>query len=168
MAQELRPLEERPRLVVHSQTVEGEDEFARLGSRDPRAIGDASDTTARYDEVVLLREIRHALRFTVKRTRRGYVYPARHFASRDTSPNLPPMGMRVRLKASVDITRYPPQAQVILKCLQRYGMILADNGSDWFISGAPDDRWDDEDINTIQRLHGSDLEVIKMGEVITR
>jgi hypothetical protein len=82
--------------------------------------------------------IRHALRFTAPRTRRAYVYPARHYASDANDPALPPMGLRLRLKASVDVTSFPPQARVVLVALQRYGMILADNGSPWFISGAPD------------------------------
>jgi hypothetical protein len=92
----------------------------------------------RYDEVVELQEITHALRFTVQRTRRAYVYPARHFASNNTDPNLPPMGMRVRLKASFDISRFSPNMQVILRALKKYGMIVADNGSNWYVSGAPD------------------------------
>ena len=91
----------------------------------------------RYDEVVEQKEIRHALRFTVVRSRRAYVPPARHYASSRTEASLPPMGMRVRLKSSVDISKYPPSARVILTALQRYGMIVADNGGDWFISGAP-------------------------------
>ena len=91
----------------------------------------------RYDETVELGEIRHALRFTTRRTRRAYVPPASHWASRSKEPFLPPMGMRVRLKKDFDITPYPPEAQVILTCLKKYGMILADNGGDWFISGAP-------------------------------
>jgi len=111
--------------------------------------------------------IRHALRFTCRRTRHGYVAPARHFASSLTDPNLPPMGMRVRLKASVDVRPFPPPVRMILVCLKQYGMLLADNGSDWFISGAPDSRWDDEALSTIKRLHGRDLEVVKMGPVVT-
>jgi len=95
----------------------------------------------RYDEVVERGEIRHALRFTVRDSRRAYVHPARHWASADTSSALPPMGMRVRLKASYDITGFPPSARVILQALKTYGMFVADNGSDWFLSGAPDSRW---------------------------
>lgn len=78
------------------------------------------------------------------------------------------MGMRVRLKASVDISGYPPTARVILKALKKYGMILADNGSDWYVSGAPDSRWDDEDINSLKRIKGGDFEVVKMGAMVTR
>jgi hypothetical protein len=121
----------------------------------------------RYDEVAA-GSIDHALRFTVRRTRRGYVAPARHFASRLTSPDLPPMGMRVRLKASYDVTKHPRQARVILRALQRYGMIVADNGSDWFVSGAPDARWDDDDLGTLKRVPGSAFEVVRMGAVTTR
>jgi hypothetical protein len=78
------------------------------------------------------------------------------------------MGMRVRLKAEYDISKFPPTAQTILKALKKYGMIVADNGGDWFVSGAPDPRWNDDEINTLKRVKGSDFEVVKMGEVITR
>ncbi len=122
----------------------------------------------RYDEVVEQKAIRHALRFTCRRTRRGYVAPARHFASRDADPALPPMGMRVRLKATFDESGFPPSARVILAALKKYGMILADNGSDWYVSGAPDERWRDDELNTLKRVKGSDFEVVKMGEVTTR
>ena len=123
---------------------------------------------ARYDEVVGQGVIRHALRFTVQRTRRAYVYPARHFASSDTSPNLPPMGMRVRLKASFDISGFPPSARVILQALKTYGMMVADNGGDWFISGAPDARWNDAELNTLKQVAGSNFEVVAMGTLVTR
>ncbi len=116
----------------------------------------------RYDEVVGQKEIRHALRFTCQKTRRAYVLPATHWASRSRDANLPPMGMRVRLKASVAIAAYPPEAQVILTALRTYGMILADNGGDWFVSGAPDARWNDENVNTLKRITGADFEVVKM------
>ncbi len=122
----------------------------------------------RYDEVVEQGEIRHALRFTVSQSRHAYVPPARHYASDDTSPNRPPMGMRVRLKASFDTTGYPPQAQVILAALKTYGMIVADNGSNWYLSGAPDARWDDDQLNTLKQVKGSDFEVVQMGPVTTR
>lgn len=119
----------------------------------------------RYDEVVIKKEINHAVRFTVRKSTRGYTAPATHWASRSKDRNLPPMGMRVRLKADYDISKFPEDAQVVLKALKKYGMILADNGSDWFITGAPDPRWNDETINTLKRVKGKDLEVIKMGEV---
>jgi hypothetical protein len=122
----------------------------------------------RYDEVVEQGEIRHALRFTVEHTRRAYVSPARHFASSDTDPDLPPMGMRVRLKASYDISRFPPPARVILTALKRYGMLVADNGGNWFLTGAPDPRWDDEQLATLKQVTGSAFEVVQMGEIITQ
>ena len=122
----------------------------------------------RYDEVVELKEITHALRFTVSRTRKAYVSPARHFASSSTDPNLPPMGMRVRLKASFDISGFSPNMQVILRALKKYGMILADNGSNWYVSGAPDPRWNDADLATLSRIKGSDFEVVQMGELQTK
>jgi len=121
----------------------------------------------RYDEAVERGEIPHALRFTVRRTRRAYVAPARHFASDDASPTLPPMGMRVRLKASFDLSGFPPTAQVILRALRRYGMILADNGSDWYVSGTPDPRWNDDELNELKRLRGADFEVVQLGPVTT-
>lgn len=104
--------------------------------------------------------IRHALRFTVQRTRRGYIHPARHFASSSTDPTLPPMGLRVRLKRGFDLSGYPRQARIVLVALKRYGMILADNGSDWFITGAPSSRWNDDALNAIKRVRGADLEVV--------
>ncbi|MBM3876345.1 MAG: hypothetical protein FJ386_06460 [Verrucomicrobia bacterium] len=122
----------------------------------------------RYDEVMEMRAIRHALRFTVRRSRRAYVKPATHFASRLTDANLPPMGMRVRLKAGFDVSRFPAPVQVILTALKKHGMLLADNGSDWFISGAPDPRWDVEQLATLKRVKGRDLEVVRMGELVTR
>jgi hypothetical protein len=121
----------------------------------------------RYDEVVELGEIRHALRFTAQVTRRAYVHPARHWASSDTSPNRPPMGMRVRLKASFDITGFSPRIQVILRGMKRYGMILADNGSNWYISGAPDPRWDDDELRQLKTIRGSNFEVVRMGTIVT-
>jgi hypothetical protein len=114
---------------------------------------------ARYDEVAA-GEIRHALRFTAPQTRRAYLFPARHFASSSSDPALPPMGLRVRLKASVDISRFGPQARVVLRALQRYGMILADNGSPWFVTGAPAAGWDDDDLHDLHLIKGSDFEVV--------
>lgn len=121
----------------------------------------------RYDEVVERGEIRHALRFTVVHSRRAYVYPARHWASSDTSASRPPMGMRVRLKQSYDTSGFPPSARVILRALQTYGMIVADNGGDWFISGAPDARWNDGELNTLKTVPGSAFEVVAMGTIVT-
>lgn len=121
----------------------------------------------RYDEVVEQGEIRHALRFTVSRTRRAYLAPARHYASSNTDPDLPAMGMRVRLKAGYDISGFPPQARVVLQALKTYGMIVADNGSDWYISGAPDARWDDDQLNALKSVPGSAFEVVRMGQVVT-
>lgn len=122
----------------------------------------------RYDEVFEQQEIKHAIRFTVQTTRRAYVSPARHWASSNTSVNRPPMGMRARLKASVDISGYSPAMQVILRALKRYGMIVADNGSNWYISGAPDPRWNDSELNTLKNIKGSNFEVVKMGTIVTR
>ncbi len=122
----------------------------------------------RYDEVGVQKIIRHALRFTVVRSRRAYVPPARHFASSRTDPNLPPMGMRVRLRADYDVSSFPPPARVILGALKKYGMIVADNGGDWFLSGAPDSRWDDDALATLKRVRGRDFEVVKMGAVVTK
>jgi len=121
----------------------------------------------RYDEVMEKGEINHALRFTVRRSQRGYIHPATHFASRSKDPNLSPMGLRVRLKADYDISGFPKEAQVILKCLKQYGMLVADNGGDWFITGAPDPRWDNEVLSAIKRVKGKDLEVVDTGPIIT-
>lgn len=121
----------------------------------------------RYDEVFEQQEIKHAIRFTAQITRRAYVHPARHWASTNTSVDRPPMGMRVRLKASVNISGYSPAMQVILRALKKYGMILADNGSNWFISGAPDMRWDDDELSTLKSIKGSDFEVIRMTNIVT-
>ena len=114
---------------------------------------------ARYDEVKRGR-IDHALRFTVSRTRRAYVYPARHFASDLTDPSLPPMGLRLRLKRSFDTRPFPRQARIVLEALRRYGMIVSDNGSDWYVSGAPDPRWSNDQLHTLHRVPGSAFEVV--------
>jgi hypothetical protein len=115
---------------------------------------------ARYDEVARGR-IDHALRFTVRRTRRAYVWPARHYASDSNDPNLPPMGLRLRLKASYPTSGFPRQARIVLEALKRYGMLVSDNGSDWFISGAPDRRWSNEQLHTLHRVPGSAFEVVQ-------
>lgn len=114
---------------------------------------------ARWDEVAR-GVIDHALRFTAAETRRAYVYPARHYASNSNDPSLPPMGLRVRLKASVNIASFPRQARIVLVALQRHGMILADNGSPWYISGAPNRHWSNDALHTLGRLTGADFEVV--------
>ena len=117
---------------------------------------------ARYPEVKAGR-IRHALRMTVSRSRRAYVYPARHFASSLTDPDLPRMGERLRLKASVDISGLPRQARVIARAMKEYGLIVADNGSDWYVSGAPHPRWDNDALRALKGLRGADFEVVDAG-----
>ena len=113
----------------------------------------------RYDEVAS-GTIDHALRFTVSRSRRAYVYPARHFASPYTSKALPPMGLRLRRRSSFPVLRYPPQTRPILRALKRYGMIVADNGSSWYVSGAPDPRWDNDQLHALHGVQGSDFRVV--------
>ena len=120
----------------------------------------------RYDEVFEQGLIAHALRFTVHDSRRAYVHPARHWASSNASPNLPPMGMRVRLKASFDISGFSPAMQVILRAMKKYGMMVADNGSNWYVSGAPDPRWNDNELNTLKTIKGSNFEVVQMGTIV--
>ena len=102
---------------------------------------------------------------TASRTRRQYVYPARHYASSSDDPSLPPTGLRVRLKASVDISGYPKQARVVLQALKSYGMILADNGSNWYVSGAPDPRWSNDQLHTLGRITGADFEVVDVSSL---
>jgi len=114
---------------------------------------------ARYDEVAA-GEIRHALRFTVPKTQKAYIWPARHYASSLTGSQYPPMGQRFRLKADFDISSFPADVQVILRALKKYGMILADNGSAWYISGAPDDRWNNDNLSTMRRIPGSAYEAV--------
>jgi hypothetical protein len=112
----------------------------------------------RYDEVAS-GVIRHALRFTAERTGKAHIYPARHDAG-DSGASLPPMGLRVRLKASVDISHFGKQARVVLQALKTYGMILADNGSPWYISGASNKHFDDDDLHALGKLTGADFEVV--------
>jgi hypothetical protein len=119
---------------------------------------------ARYDEV-RAGAIRHALRFTVSESQSGYIHPATHQASSRTDPNLPPMGLRLRLKASYPIGRFHGQARVILTALKRYGMLVADNGSDWFITGASDRRWNDDDLNQLKRVPGNAFEAVRSGRI---
>ena len=104
--------------------------------------------------------IRHALRVTVSRSRRAYVYPARHFASSETDPSLPRMGERLRLKAGTDISHLPRQARIVAQALKTYGLIVADNGSSWFISGAPNRRWDNDQLARLRGITGRDFEVV--------
>ena len=113
----------------------------------------------RYDEVLSGR-ITHALRFTVPETRTDYVWPARHFASEDDNPNLPPMGQRFRLRANYDISGFDPFLQVILRAMKEYGIILADNGSPWYISGVPDERWNNDLLHDLDVLTGADFEAV--------
>jgi hypothetical protein len=115
---------------------------------------------ARWEGDAATGAIRHALRFTAERTRRAYIYPARHYASSLTDPALPPMGLRVRLKASVNITSLPPQARIVAQALKTYGMILADNGSNWYIGGAPSPKWSNDQLHALGRLTGADFEVV--------
>jgi hypothetical protein len=114
---------------------------------------------ARYDEA-RRGVIDHALRFTVEQTRRAYIYPARHYASDLTAANLPPMGLRVRLKASFDVRPFPRQARIVVIALKRYGMLVADNGSNWYITGAPSPGWSNDQLHTVGRVKGSDFEVV--------
>ncbi len=125
---------------------------------------------ARYDEAMLgAGGIRHALRFTVARTRRAYVPPATHFASSNTSADLPPMGMRVRLKASYQIpSSFSAETQALLQAMKTYGLILADNGSNWYISGAPDDRWNNDRLSSeLRQVTGGQFEVVRMDGLVT-
>ena len=114
----------------------------------------------RYEEIAS-GNIEHALRFTAARTQSAYVWPARHQAGSTNDVNVPPIGQRFRLKAGVDISRFSQTNQLILQALKTYGMILADNGSNWFLSGAPDNRWDNDDLRTLQaEIHGNDFEAV--------
>ena len=118
----------------------------------------------RYDEVQS-GQINHAIRVTVSRTQRGYIHPATHFASSSDDPNRPPMGLRLRLRATFDTSGYTGNALVILTAMKRYGMIVADNGSDWFFSGATDGRWNDEDLDQLKRVPGSAFEAVSSGPI---
>ena len=114
---------------------------------------------ARFDEVKRGR-IDHALRFTASQTRRAFVYPARHFASELADPSLPAMGQRLRLRRGYDISGFPRQTRIVLHALKRYGMILADNGAPWFVSGAPHRGWDNDDLHSLHGVRGSAFEVV--------
>ena len=119
---------------------------------------------ARYDEV-RRGQITHALRFTVQRSQRGYIHPATHQAGSSNDPDLPPMGLRLRLKASYPLGRFRGQALVILRALKRYGMLNADNGTSWYITGARDRRWNDDDLNQLKTVPGSAFEAVQTGRI---
>jgi len=119
----------------------------------------------RYDEVAA-GVITHALRFTAPETQRAFVWPARHFASDLTDTRYPPMGQRFRLRAGYDLSGFDPQIQVILRAMQRYGIILADNGSPWYVSGAPDERWDNDILHQLDRLTGNDFEAVDVSSLM--
>jgi len=121
----------------------------------------------RYDEVVLEGELNHAVRFTASRTRAALVAPARHYASNSDDSDLPPMGLRMRMKASFDCSDYSSEAQVVCAGLKTYGMILADNGSNWYLSGAPDPRWDDEALGDLKDIPGDAFEAVDTGPIRT-
>jgi hypothetical protein len=121
----------------------------------------------RYPEVQTGR-IDHALRVTVQSTQRGYIHPATHFASDSSDPSLPPMGLRLRLKAGFSLAGYHGQALVVLRALKRYGLIVADNGSSWYITGAPDPRWNDEDLNQLKTVPGSAFQAVQSGPILHR
>jgi hypothetical protein len=114
----------------------------------------------RYEEVYMQQVIDHALRFTVVNSQKKYIWPARHYASSSIDPNRPPMGLRFRLKAGFNISGFSAPVQVILRALKKYGMLMADNGSNWYISGAPDDRWDDDVLSELKDIAGSNFEAI--------
>jgi hypothetical protein len=120
----------------------------------------------RYDEVAR-GAVRHALRFTAPRTRAAHVYPARHDASDSMNANLPPMGLRLRLRRDFEVSGYPRQAAIILTALKRYGMFLADNGLPWYLSGVPDRRWNNAALVTLARVKGSDFEVVDTSSLPT-
>jgi hypothetical protein len=120
----------------------------------------------RYEEVIEQGVIDHALRFTVEETQRAFVHPATHFASDDTDPNLPPMGLRFRMKADYDCSGFSREVQVICAALKKYGMFVADNGGNWFVSGAPDERWNDDALADLKEITGGALEVVDTGEAI--
>jgi hypothetical protein len=119
----------------------------------------------RYDEVAA-GEITHALRFTAPETQRAYTWPARHFASDNTGDQYPPMGQRFRLRADYDVSGFDPQIQVILRAMQRYGIILADNGQPWFISGVPDERWNNDILHQLDQLTGADFEAVDVSALM--
>lgn len=145
-----------------------------LASGRPRPAGWTSADAAglpifpglvRYDEAIERQAIPHALRFSCRRLRAAYVSPASHLGGGRNDPNLPPLGMRVRLRADFDVSGFPPVAQVILTALKKHGMFLAESGSDWYLGGTSDARWRDPDLKTLTRVKGKDFEVVRMGEL---
>ena len=119
----------------------------------------------RYSEVAK-GAINHALRFTAPVTRTSYIYPARHEAGSSNDPSLPPMGLRIRLKASVDISSFGPQSRVLLTALKKYGAILADNGSPWYVTGAPNPKWNDDELHALNTIPGSDFEAVDTSSLL--
>jgi len=142
------------KIDLHSNELRGADKTSADAAGLPIFPG-----LVRYDEIEA-GEIRHALRFTVPKTQRAYIWPARHRASNITDQRYPPMGVRFRLRAGVNISHYSKTNQIILTALKRYGMILADNGGPWFISGTPDIRWDESDLLSLHRISGRDFEAV--------
>ncbi len=120
---------------------------------------------ARYPEAAA-GQIDHALRVTVPESQNGYIHPATHFASSSSNPNLPPMGLRLRLKASYSLAGFSSESLVILEALKRYGLIVADNGSPWYITGAPNAHWNDEDLEQIKQVPGSAFEAVETGPIL--
>jgi hypothetical protein len=119
----------------------------------------------RYPEVAS-GEIDHALRVTVPATQDGYIHPATHFASSSSDPDLPPMGLRLRLKAGYSLADFHGESLIILVALKRYGLIVADNGSPWYITGAPNPGWNDEDLEQIKQVPGSEFEAVESGPIL--
>lgn len=126
----------------------------------------------RYDEVQKALSgdgfFHHAIRFTTEPTKKEYIWPARHYASDETNSKYPAMGQRFRLKANFDISAYSPRIQVILRSMKKYGLILADNGSNWFFQGTHDARWNGEELDELKNLHGSDFEAVDISEWMAR
>jgi hypothetical protein len=152
-----------------------------LTSNDLRPLGWTSSDAAGlpifpllicYDEVERAMAtdgvVHHAIRFTVQNTRRAYIWPARHYASSSTNPNHPPMGLRFRLKADFDISGFTPRMQVILRTMKKYGIIVSDNGSNWFFQGTHDDRWDNDELHSLKSLHGRDFEAVDISPWMER
>jgi hypothetical protein len=110
--------------------------------------------------------IDHALRFTVSESQRAFIHPATHYASSSTDPDVPPMGLRLRMKADFDVSGHSTEVQVILQALKTYGMFVADNGADWYVSGAPDSRWSDDNLHELHDVPGSAFEVVYTGDPI--